>query len=106
MDTLRFKTAKAGFARSLSSLPVIAVATAVTIGASEAAAAQFYQRTNLVSNLPGLALFTDPHLAGAWGVVHSATSPWWINSAGGWVSLVVDGSGEPFPTNHPLVVTV
>jgi uncharacterized protein (TIGR03118 family) len=51
-------------------------------------------------------MFTDTNLAGAWGVARSPTSPWWVNSTVGGVSLVFNGAGEPFPTNHPLVVTV
>src|SRR5260221_402863 len=35
----------------------------------------FYQQTNLVSDLPGVARVTDPHLVNSWGIVHSSTSP-------------------------------
>jgi uncharacterized protein (TIGR03118 family) len=66
----------------------------------------FYARTNLVSDIPGLAAFTDTNLAGAWGITRSATSPWWVNSTLGGVSLVFNGAGEPFPTNSPIVVAI
>lgn len=41
--------------------------------------AGFYSQTNLVSDLPGLAQFTDPNLKNPWGISHSATSPFWIS---------------------------
>jgi uncharacterized protein (TIGR03118 family) len=74
--------------------------------ATAAMASTFYARTNLTSDVPGLAAFTDTNLAGAWGVTHSSTSPWWVNSTAGGVSLVLSGAGQPFPTNGPLVVAI
>jgi len=46
--------------------------------ASRAEAGPFVQ-TNLVSDIPGLALLTDAELKNPWGVSHSATSPFWIS---------------------------
>jgi len=39
-----------------------------------------FAQTNLVSNVPGLATFTDPNLRNPWGLSHSATSPFWISN--------------------------
>src|ERR1700722_9909183 len=41
-------------------------------------------QTNLVSDLPGVAQFTDPNLVNPWGISESAGSPFWIsdNNAG------------------------
>jgi uncharacterized protein (TIGR03118 family) len=89
---------------------VIAALASATVTAS----AQFfdpfsvkdYEASYLVSDVPGLAAFTDASLVGAWGVTHSATSPWWVNSTMSGKSLLFNGEGEAFPTNNPLEVTV
>jgi len=41
-----------------------------------------YTQTNLVSNIPGLAIVTDPELVNPWGFSHSATSPFWVSNQG------------------------
>jgi uncharacterized protein (TIGR03118 family) len=41
-----------------------------------------YLQTDLVSDLPGLAILTDPNLKNPWGVSHSATSPIWVSDQG------------------------
>lgn len=66
----------------------------------------FYQQTNLVSDIPGVAKVTDPNLVNAWGLSHSPTSPWWISDNGTGVSTLYDGHGHPFPIGSPLVVTI
>ena len=71
-----------------------------------AATARDYIQTNLTSDVPGVAAITDPHLVGVWGITHSATSPWWVNTTIGGTSLVYNGSGQPFPAANPIVVTV
>ena len=40
--------------------------------------AQQYRQTNLVSDIPGLATFTDVNLANPWGLARSAGNPWWV----------------------------
>src|SRR5262249_6505346 len=37
---------------------------------------------NLVSDIPGLAVITDPALRNPWGISRSATSPFWISDQG------------------------
>ncbi len=66
----------------------------------------FFVQTNLVSNIPGLAATTDPNLVNSWGIVRTATSPWWVNDNGTGFSTVYDGQGNPFPAGAPLVVTI
>ena len=85
---------------------LFALAVAGIMVTSGATARTFYARTNLVSDVPGVARFTDTNLMGAWGITRTATSPWWVNSTLGGVSLLFNGEGEPFPTNSPLVVTI
>jgi uncharacterized protein (TIGR03118 family) len=65
-----------------------------------------YVQTNLVSDVIGLAAHTDPNLVNAWGIAASATSPWWVNSAGKGLSILYDGTGTPFPINSPLKVAI
>lgn len=65
-----------------------------------------YQETDLISDVPGLAIHLDENLVNAWGIVHGPTSPWWINANGTGLSLVKNGSGDPFPTATPLIVTI
>ena len=41
-----------------------------------------YVLTNLISDLPGVALLQDTNLVNAWGISFSATSPFWISDNG------------------------
>jgi uncharacterized protein (TIGR03118 family) len=50
------------------------------------------EQTNLVSDIPGLALVTDPSLVNPWGLASSATSPWWISDNGTGVSTLYNGN--------------
>ena len=75
------------------------------LGITQPALAQGYLQTNLVSDVPGKAALTDTNLMGAWGVVHSATSPWWVNSTAGHVSLIFNGAGQPIPLVVPVPPT-
>ena len=62
----------------------------------------FYQVTNLVSDLPGVAAVTDPHLVNPWGISLSSTSPFWVADNGTSVSTLYNGQGQPLS----LVVTI
>jgi uncharacterized protein (TIGR03118 family) len=66
----------------------------------------FYQQTNLVSDIAGVALFTDTNLVNPWGLSHSPTSPWWISDNGTGLSTLYNGNGRKFPVGSPLVVTI
>ena len=66
----------------------------------------FYQQTNLVSDIAGVALFTDTNLVNPWGLSHSATSPWWISDNGTGLATLYNGQGRKFPVGSPLVVTI
>src|SRR5258708_6646 len=55
---------------------------------STALAQSGYQRMNLVSNLSGKALHTDPLLANPWGLAYSPGAPFWVSDAAcGWSSF-------------------
>ena len=67
-----------------------------------AVSAQHYQQTNLVSNVDGLAQFTDPDLVNPWGLAASAGSPWWVADNGTGLSTLYNGAG----VKQGLIVTV
>jgi len=66
----------------------------------------FYERTNLVSDIPGVARFTDSNLVNPWGLSHSPTSPWWVSDNGTGVSTLYISGGRGFPQGSPLVVNI
>jgi uncharacterized protein (TIGR03118 family) len=61
-----------------------------------------YAQTNLVSNIPGRATFTDPNLVNPWGISASATSPFWVSDNGTGVTTLYNSTGTP----QSLVVTI
>jgi uncharacterized protein (TIGR03118 family) len=72
---------------------------AVTI---QAQTGNVYLQTNLVSNVKGLALVTDPNLVDPWGISFSATSPFWTSNHLSGTSTLYNGQG----TISPIVVTI
>src|SRR5712692_2527178 len=67
----------------------------------------FYQQTNLVSDIAGVALFTDTNLVNPWGLSHPPTGPWWISDNGTGLSTLYNGNGRKFQVGgSPLVVTI
>ena len=97
--------------RPRSRLPALAaLAGAVLAGAP--AHAQ-YAQTNLVSNIPGLAAFTDPDLQNPWGMSFSNASPFWVSDNGTGLSTLYNGLGVksglvvsiPLPTGGPSAPT-
>ncbi|HWE36085.1 MAG TPA: TIGR03118 family protein [Isosphaeraceae bacterium] len=70
--------------------------------------ADFYQQTNLVSDVSGLAAVTDPNLKNPWGMSAGPGSPLWVSDQGTGVATLYTGAGQPFPPppNGPLVVTI
>jgi uncharacterized protein (TIGR03118 family) len=57
---------------------------------------------NLVSDQPGVATNLDTNLVNAWGLVASATSPWWVANNETATSTLYNGAGTP----QSLVVSV
>ena len=74
----------------------------ILLSASTQVSAQFYKQTNLVSDVPGLAQFTDPDLVNPWGLIASGASPWWVANNGTGLSTLYNGAG----VKQTLVVTV
>jgi len=52
-----------------------------------------YVQSNLVSDIPGLATFTDTNLVNPWGIAISATSPFWLADNGTGLSTVYNSTG-------------
>src|SRR6266478_2955741 len=72
-------------------IPAVLVVIALTITTASAQ----YKRTDLVSNGPTVAPFTDPHLVNAWGLVALPTSPWWTSDNGTGDSSLYNAMGQP-----------
>jgi uncharacterized protein (TIGR03118 family) len=97
----------------------LAVPPAMLIGSHNASASsaapngtRSFVQTNLVSDVPGLALHTDPTLVNPWGQASApgpGGSPIWVADNGAGKATVYDGAGNPFipaSANSPLVVTI
>ena len=67
---------------------------------------QVYTRVNLVSDIDGVARFTDPQLINPWGLAFGPTSPFWVADNNGHVSTLYNGRGQAFPVGSPLVVAI
>ena len=82
----------------------IATLALAAAGVPLPASAGFIQ-TNLVSDIPGLAVITDPVLQNSWGLSHSPASPIWVSDqATGLATLYnVTAAGV---TKNALVVTI
>ena len=65
-------------------------------------AADAYRQTNLVSDIPGLAAHTDPHLVNPWGISEGPATPFWVSNAGTGTSTLYNSTG----TAIPLVVNI
>jgi uncharacterized protein (TIGR03118 family) len=78
-------------------LPIVALlpSTAAAQGGS-------YQETKLVSDLSGVARFTDPNLVNSWGLAHSPSGPWRVADNGTGKVTSYLGDGTPLST----VITV
>ena len=91
------------WALSLWMLPLAAfmvVATPTLLSAAPMPGNSFDQH-NLVSDMPGVASYTDPDLMNPWGVAFSGTSPFWVADNGTGLATLYNGLG----VKQGLVVT-
>jgi uncharacterized protein (TIGR03118 family) len=79
----------------------VLVALACSIFAGPAGAVGYY-RLDLVSDIPGLAKFTDPDLVNPWGLAVAPNGNFWVADNGTGVATVYKPSGEKVP----LTVTI
>ncbi|HUA83807.1 MAG TPA: TIGR03118 family protein [Bryobacteraceae bacterium] len=61
-----------------------------------------YVQENLVSDIPGMAVTTDPNLVNPWGMSQTATSPFWVSNHDKGNTTIYNGAGTPSTT----VVTI
>lgn len=76
--------------------------SAVALLTTATASAQTYSVTKLVSDVAGVATFTDPNLVNPWGLAASGTDPWWVSDNGTGLSTLYNGEGQI----QTLVVTI
>src|SRR6266851_706601 len=83
-------------------IPLFSAIALLSVVSQPARSASVFVQTNLVSDIPGLAVTTDPSLVNPWGLAFSATSPFWIADNGTGLSTLYNGAG----TTIALTVTV
>ena len=84
----------------------LALAAAVAVFGPGTARASNSMQTNLVSDVPGLAVHTDSVLKNAWGLSHGPNTPFWVSDADTDLSTLYDGTGTPEPAASPLQVMI
>jgi uncharacterized protein (TIGR03118 family) len=87
-------------------IPIAAGMILGTFGAISTAQADPYTQTNLVSNVPGLAVITDPTLINPWGVSHSAASPIWVSEQGSNASTLYAVTANGNVSKNALTVAI
>ena len=86
MQRRRFLTTAIALAMGVAvSLPGLSAQAGIARGS--------YRQTNLVSDIQGLAKFTDAHLKNPWGLSSSTTSPIWVSDNNAGVTTVYRGDG-------------
>src|SRR6478752_3763310 len=96
----------AGLGAAVGLLAVSAPAGATAV-AAHSSAPSAYRQVNLVSDVPGRAQVTDPHLVNAWGASHLGASPLWVSDNGTDVTTLYSGAVNGSPqTVVPLVVSI
>jgi len=78
----------------------IAVSLGAGIGLSSGEAEAFYQQTNLVSDLPGVARFQDTNLVNPWGL-SSGGGPIWVSDNGTGVATLYRANGQLVELGNP-----
>jgi uncharacterized protein (TIGR03118 family) len=78
------------------------MSSAFAAGPATPTPANSYLVHNLVSDLPSVADYQDPHLVNPWGLITTASSPFWLSNNGTGTSTVYSTTGTP----SSLVVTV
>src|SRR5262249_51612618 len=85
---------------------VTILASVIAVRGDDKNGANVYLQHNLVSDVMSVAARVDQQLVNAWGIDHSPTGPWWVNSADKGLSIVYDANGNPAPAMNHIVVTI
>jgi uncharacterized protein (TIGR03118 family) len=97
------KTFRSCLKKSLSGMAGASAIASVQLFLTPAfAGTSYYQQTNLVSDLPGLAANTDANLVNPWGVSFGPAGPFWVSGNATGVTSLYNSGGTPLP----LVVTI
>jgi uncharacterized protein (TIGR03118 family) len=80
----------------------LTVGTSMALAMGAVSFGQHYTQTNLVSNTPGVAPVTDPHLVNPWGLSRGSGTPWWVSDNLTGVATLYNGAGAM----QQLVVTI
>src|SRR6266851_4868713 len=84
---------------------VIAIAPRLPL-TTKAAVSPTFTQTNLVSDVPGMAKFTDSNLVNPWGMALGVNSGIWISDNGSGKATTYDGTGQAIPSASPQVVII
>ncbi len=101
MSTKKWTFTRLGFLSVALATAVAGLAAPIRHARTRDDDSRFLQ-TNLVSDVPGMALFTDPQLVNPWGISHSPASPFWVSDNGTGVATLYNTAG----TKQRLVVTI
>src|SRR4051795_7761303 len=98
--------------KSLSSIGVLvsAIAMVLSVAPSASAAAPAvaggYRQINLISDIPGVARITDPHLVNPWGMSALPGGPLWVSDNGDNSSTLYTGADDGQPLAPALPVAI
>jgi uncharacterized protein (TIGR03118 family) len=110
MEIMKFvkRVRSAAFVVLLAGSSLGLTGLAANASASSSIRSRAYQQTNLVSDIPGLALHTDPNLRNSWGTSTGPGLPIWVSDNATGVATLYDGQGnpQPGPGNQQLVVSI
>lgn len=87
-------------------LVILALIFSLAAMSSDIGESRVYTRVNLVSDIDGVARFSDTNLVNPWGLAFGPTSPFWVADNNGHVSTLYNGRGQAFPVGSPLVVAI
>ena len=98
---------------ALAAVAAVSVSTGLFAAAPSAladngTAGRSYQQNNLVSDIPGLAVHTDPNLRNSWGTSTGPGLPIWVSDNATGEATLYDGQGnpQPGPGNQQLAVSI
>jgi uncharacterized protein (TIGR03118 family) len=74
----------------------------VVLCVSSFVSAQSYKKTNLVSNISGIAPVTDVTLVNPWGIAHTQNGEWCVANNKTGIVTVYDGTGK----KEPLIINI
>jgi uncharacterized protein (TIGR03118 family) len=87
-------------ASRLARMAALSLMTVALLGLT--ASAQSYQATILTSDIANISANTDTNLGNPWGLVASASGPWWVSDNATGLSTLYTGTGTPLS----LVVSI